>query len=161
MRVLALFLAVVFLWVGTPIAMHYLFPNADWAVRGQIEDLFGSVNALFSGLAFAGLYWALRLQSDQLELQRQELRLQREEMAASRRELANQVDAQEALTRATVAQIAVAAAQARIEALQWDAYQWNANSDARSRLAVPVREIAAELQALHDRLMERRPDREG
>lgn len=27
----------------------------DWGVRGQFGDLFDPVNALFSGLAFAGL----------------------------------------------------------------------------------------------------------
>lgn len=41
---------------------------------GAIGDAFGGVNALFSGLAFAGLVVTLYLQRQELELQRNELR---------------------------------------------------------------------------------------
>ena len=34
----------------------------DWGQRGQFGDLFGVVNALFSGLAFAGLIITIRQQ---------------------------------------------------------------------------------------------------
>lgn len=34
----------------------------DWEQRGQFGDLFGVVNALFSGLAFAGLIITIRQQ---------------------------------------------------------------------------------------------------
>lgn len=34
----------------------------DWEVRGQLGDMFGAVNSLFSGLAFAGLIVTLILQ---------------------------------------------------------------------------------------------------
>lgn len=43
----------------------------DWDVRGQFGDLFGSVNALFSGLAFAGLVITIIQQRHDLQLQRQ------------------------------------------------------------------------------------------
>lgn len=43
----------------------------DWNVRGQFGDLFGSVNALFSGLAFAGLVITIIQQRHDLQLQRQ------------------------------------------------------------------------------------------
>lgn len=42
-----------------------------WDVRGQFGDLFGSVNALFSGLAFAGLVITIIQQRHDLQLQRQ------------------------------------------------------------------------------------------
>lgn len=157
-----LFISVVALWLLVPTLGWFFIPapNGDWSTRGQFGDLFGSVNALFSGLAFTGLIWALKLQRDQLDLQRtelglqrKELALQRQEMAASRQELANQVRAQEALFRASAAQVAVAAAQARIEAFRWDAYQWNEQSDARSRLAAPVRKIAEDLDLMHTNLL--------
>lgn len=151
-----------FLWAVTPLFALFVFPaeelagSGPWERRGQFGDSFGAVTSLFSGLAFAGLFWALRVQTDQLELQRtelglqrEELKLQREEMAASRKELADQAKGQWALYQGTVAQVAVAAYQAKIEALRWDAYQWNEHGDARSRLAKPVREIADELMALH------------
>jgi len=38
-------------------------------------DMFGAVNTLFSGLAFAGLIYAILLQRSELELQRKELEL--------------------------------------------------------------------------------------
>ena len=45
----------------------------DWGQRGQFGDLFGVVNALFSGLAFAGLIITIRQQHQDLEYQRQEI----------------------------------------------------------------------------------------
>ncbi len=46
---------------------------------GQIGDMFGAVNALFSGLAFAGVITALFLQRKELSLQREELGLTRDQ----------------------------------------------------------------------------------
>lgn len=114
--------SVVITWLLAPALMSTLF-NGNLERMGQAGDLFGSVNALFSGLAFAGLFWTVFLQRDQLALQRNELalqrdelRLQREEMAASRSELANQVKAQLTLAKVSAAQIHVASHQAHIEA---------------------------------------------
>jgi hypothetical protein len=59
----------------------------DPAAAGQFGDAFGSLSALFNGLAFAALYIALMLQGKQLFLQRRELSLQREELALTRGEL--------------------------------------------------------------------------
>lgn len=53
------------------------------ATRGQFGDLFGGLNAIFSGLAFAGLLLALYMQRKELSLQRQELALTREELEKS------------------------------------------------------------------------------
>ncbi len=41
--------------------------------RGEFGDMFGGLNALFSGLAFAGLIFTIYLQRKELELQRKEL----------------------------------------------------------------------------------------
>lgn len=43
------------------------------AARGVFGDKFGAVNALFSGLAFAGIIFTILLQRKELELQREEL----------------------------------------------------------------------------------------
>jgi len=125
-----LVVAVLALWVAAPLVVINLLPA--WSERGQFGDIFGSVNALFSGLAFVGLFWALRvqqsqleLQRDELKLQREELKLQREEMAASRHELTRQVDVQRALFRASAAQVTVASVQAQIEAIKLDAQEKN------------------------------------
>ena len=44
------------------------------AERGMFGDMFGSVNSLFSGLAFIGVIWALLLQREQLQLQENEVK---------------------------------------------------------------------------------------
>ncbi len=121
MKILAPVLAAIFvvaLWLSALWMGNTFFQS--WQERGQFGDLFGSVNALFSGLAFVGLIYAILLQRQELSLQRAELRLQREEMAASRAELAAQVAVQKSLLRATIGQIRVAAEQARIEAMKME-----------------------------------------
>ena len=114
------------LWAATLFVGLRFFE--DWQERGQFGDLFGSVNSLFSGLAFAGLIYAIFLQKKELSLQRTELELQRKEMAASRKELAAQVAAQESLFRATVGQIYVACIP------KWMAAGRNQASNGRNRL---------------------------
>ena len=54
--------------------------------RGEFGDMFGAVNALFSGLAFAGLIITLILQHQELKLQREELEQTREELKNQRAE---------------------------------------------------------------------------
>jgi hypothetical protein len=70
---------IVGVWLATWF-LPYAF-NGSLEKAGQSGDLFGSLNALFSGLAFAGLIIALRMQREELALQRQELRHTREEFA--------------------------------------------------------------------------------
>lgn len=69
---------------GLALAWHLFLGLEE---RGQFGDLFGSVNALFSGLAFAGLICTLILQ-------KRELALQRTEIAATRDVLRDQSVAQ-------------------------------------------------------------------
>ena len=59
-------------------ALYLILP--DWPARGQFGDAFGSINATFSGLAFAGLIYAILLQREDLALQRSELELTRQEL---------------------------------------------------------------------------------
>ena len=66
---------------------------------GQFGDMFGALNSLFSGLAFAGVVLAIVLQSNELKLQRKELKLQREELEMTRGEAKRSADAQSALAR--------------------------------------------------------------
>lgn len=58
--------------------------------RGTFGDMFGAINALFSGLAFAALVYTVWMQREELSLQRQELALTRGEMAGQRLEMAAQ-----------------------------------------------------------------------
>ena len=63
--------------------------------RGAFGDMFGAVNALFSGLALAGVVIAIFMQREELSLQREELKLTREEM---KRQAEAQERSSEALT---------------------------------------------------------------
>lgn len=65
----------------------------DWNHRGQFGDMFGGLNALFSGLAFAGVICTILLQGQELKLQREELREQRIATQDSAKALAKQVEA--------------------------------------------------------------------
>lgn len=58
--------------------------------RGMFGDMFGAVNALFSGLAFAGLIVTLLYQKEELKLQREELAQNREELKGQRVEFEEQ-----------------------------------------------------------------------
>lgn len=55
--------------------------------RGTFGDQFGVVNALFSGLAFAGLIYTIILQRKDLKIQKRDLLYQRRELELTRKEL--------------------------------------------------------------------------
>ena len=54
-----------------------------WEERASFGDMFGAIGVLFSGLAFAGVIYAILLQRRELELQRRELAMTREELERS------------------------------------------------------------------------------
>jgi Putative phage abortive infection protein len=63
-------LVIVGLWIGT----FFLLKDKPDTSRGTFGDMFGSINALFSGLALAGIILTILLQRKELKLQREELR---------------------------------------------------------------------------------------
>ena len=71
----------------------FLYPEIS--SRGLFGDMFGGINALFSGLAFFGVIYAIFLQRKELQLQRKELQLQRDELKLTRKELSRTAEAQE------------------------------------------------------------------
>ena len=64
---------IILLWIITPIVTFHYSPEN----YGTFGDLFGSINALFSGLAFLGVICAILLQRKELKDQRKELELTR------------------------------------------------------------------------------------
>ena len=70
--------------------------------KGTFGDMFGAVNALFSGLAFAGLIYTAMMQREELELQREELGLTRQEF---KRMVATQELSEQALKKQAQAYI--------------------------------------------------------
>lgn len=75
---IAAFAAVLVAWAGLG---WFASTQSD---PGRFGDMFGAVNALFTGLAFAGLIYTIFLQREELALQRQELALTRDELAGQR-----------------------------------------------------------------------------
>lgn len=76
----------VFSYFLTSVFLSFLTENQNFgdiketiAARGQIGDTFGSVNALFSCLAFVGVLFTIYLQREELQLTREELEGQRHE----------------------------------------------------------------------------------
>ena len=84
----AMFLLVVVLWFSSwLIITHYIKGPTN---QGTFGDTFGAINALFSGLAFAGLIATLLYQKEELKLQREELQQTREELKGQREEFEEQ-----------------------------------------------------------------------
>lgn len=65
--------------IGLWILTYCLLKDLKETDRGTFGDMFGSVNALFSGLALAGIILTILLQRKELKLQREELRETRTE----------------------------------------------------------------------------------
>jgi hypothetical protein len=81
---LIVWLAVAALWAISGLLLH------DEAERGNFGDMFGAVNALFSGLAFATLIYTAWMQRDELALQREELAATRSELTGQKLQLQEQ-----------------------------------------------------------------------
>ncbi len=76
-----LVLFVILVWVVSGIIIYYLVPN--WSDRGTVGDMFGAVNALYSGLAFVGLIYTIIMQREEIQLNRQEIEMNRKELKKS------------------------------------------------------------------------------
>ncbi len=85
---LLLFFGVIILWGICWALSSWGYPKIE--ERGQFGDSFGVVNALFAGLAFAGVIWAILLQREELELQRTELEETRTEIRGQKETLQKQ-----------------------------------------------------------------------
>ncbi len=86
---------VIALWLAW-LAAGYFSVSRRWpwelsvSELGQVGDMFGSLNAAFTALAFVAVWWTGRMQRTELEMQREELRLQRHELQSTRGVLARQ-----------------------------------------------------------------------
>lgn len=78
----SIFAFVVVSWLATG-----YFLVGDKTGRGTFGDMFGTINALFSGLAFAGVIYAILLQRKELKYQREELKLTRMELKGQKQQL--------------------------------------------------------------------------
>ncbi len=81
-------MAVLFIWLLSWVLIDLCISESN--DRGTFGDKFGAINALFSGLAFAGLIVTLLYQKEELKLQREELAQTREELKGQREEFEEQ-----------------------------------------------------------------------
>ena len=87
-----------------------MFALNTWPDRASFGSMFGAISSLFSGMALAGVVYAILLQ-------RQELALQREELQLTRRELQRSATAQEESAKLVESQLhAMIASNVRQEA---------------------------------------------
>ncbi len=89
-----IFIAMIVLIIVVLVGAYYLIPyivkDGLPSSLGLFGDQFGAVNALFSGLAFAGLIYTILLQKEELKAQREELRYTRDEIEGQKLELRQQ-----------------------------------------------------------------------
>lgn len=71
------FIVIALLWFFYPLWLPSIFPRADGNNLGAFGDTFGALNALFSGMAFAGIIISIILQSKELRETREELKGQK------------------------------------------------------------------------------------
>ena len=104
-HIISTFVGVVILWLGIGLGPFLFY--SDSSERAAFGDMFGAVNALFAGLAFLGVVYAILLQKEELSLQRAELKMTRDELRRT-------ATAQEESTAALTNQFKVASLTARI-----------------------------------------------
>ncbi|WP_111684514.1 hypothetical protein [Winogradskyella tangerina] len=74
-------LLIILLWAISGILIYLNFDNES---RGTLGDMFGAINALFSGLALFGIIISILIQQKELNYQRQELEETRLEFKTNR-----------------------------------------------------------------------------
>lgn len=98
-------------WLLPPLLMPGL---TELNHRGVYGDSFGSVNALFTGLAFSGIIFTILLQQREIRLQRADFKEQLNEMLESRKEMKMQ-------NRLLIVQIEAAIANTTAKAIELEA----------------------------------------
>ncbi len=142
-HVVVIFLTIPALHIASGFAISGLFD--DWEKRGQFGDLFGAVNALFSGMAFAGVIVTILLQREELRLQRLELRQTREELRRS-------AAAQEASERALKVQADAMRTSAKLASVNsvFDIYRRELEGIQRPGVFMSPEKVARQKKLIHD-----------
>lgn len=76
-----LLISIFVIWIISIVVVNSIYDSPEF--RAFLGDSFGTINSLFSGLAFAGIIYTILLQRKELALQRQELKETRNELARS------------------------------------------------------------------------------
>lgn len=76
-----------YLWLGFPAIVFVWLGYGLYQGKLESDSSFDRLNALFSGLAFWGVIWAILLQKRELSFQRRELELTRQEVRGQKEQL--------------------------------------------------------------------------
>jgi hypothetical protein len=90
MKAITLYLVVIVIFIAYAIAVFCGI--SDSSKRGQFGDAFGAINALFTGLAFAGVAYSLYMQQQENKKRDKEFAEQREHATKEYRELVRSND---------------------------------------------------------------------
>lgn len=138
-----------------------------WETRGQFGDMFGGINAFFTGLAFAGVIYTILLQRRELELQRDELRMTRDELhtsAQAQQEQASQLKEAANLSALTALLNVYSTDLQPLRDITQDSMRDLASLRPQLQTAVRVgnrerrRELQIDIQQLEERIVEQRAE---
>lgn len=138
-----LFISVLFIQIVYWSVVFVLFE--DDQARGLFGDSFGGLTSLFSGLAFAGMIYAIILQSRELALQREELQLTRQELRASRSEQKKSAQAQEKLATQQLLTARINGLSAIVQGRYQYASSYGSNANQKLSQVLPAEELLLEL----------------
>lgn len=133
-------------------AVYYAFETPT--DRGTFGDMFGGINAVFAGLGFFGVIYAIWQQQKQIAMQKQDLDLALQESRKS-------AEAQKASAEALEKQLQIAALTTRLQAkmAQWNAVAEAMNPGIPRELGLAFTDIRADEQIIEKlQQKERLPD---
>jgi len=161
---LALFVILICLaWIFVPLLLvNWLSTKNLPDNAGVIGDMFGSVNALFAGLAFLLLIWSVFQSNKAIKIQQEELSLQRVELKESREVLKDQAESQEKMIEAIAelsrqtqksSQVTAVANLLQVQAEMVKNSQLNANAEkTHSKIAKEFRNTLSILEQYSEQL---------
>ena len=152
MGILILLLAVIVaLWCWLP--GQLAGDSATLEHRGQLGDSYGSVNALFTGLAFAGLIFTILLQHREIRLQRADFAAQIEEMRQSREEIVRQVNVQTLQLQVAMVDLKMKALEAEIAAIEMESHALAPHAKSE-KSGTAIRKVKEQMDELNRNLEE-------
>ena len=141
------------LWVVSGFVIYNWLPGDG--KHGTFGDMFGAINALFSGLAFLGVIVAILLQKEELEEQRKEIRQAREAHQATAKSLEKQAATQQLHTRLEALNHVIDALESKITRLGAEAL--GTRKTIRERLVIKRENYETKLQQYVDEFLDQFP----
>ncbi len=142
------FMAIVLIQIA--IAYFVIMTLPDWSSRGQFGDIFGVVNALFSGLAFAALIYTVILQREDLAIQKEELKKTEKSQKRTEEFLSQQANSAKLTAELSAATTILAHVNKELDALLNHAWTEDSPAQVRYEVLIAKKELlTSHLDALY------------